>query len=845
MTRASPARASGRWLLVRATSLIVLAAPVVAHAESACSARTPEARDARRWPAPLDRLVTLHAQDIALRDALDRIAAAARLRLSYSAELIVLDRRVCVSYDSIAAGAVLSELLAGSAVAPVVAGDDQVVLAPSMAPHAGPDADRRVKVLDRVVVTGSALGAPERGLTVDAVVIDRAQLAHQSGGTLSQTLNGMVAGVWMWDQSPSSLIAQYGSLRGASSFQVSYPKIYIDGVEVANPLLVTELSPDAVERIEVIRGPQGAALYGADAIGGVINVVMRHGGAGEGDRAQLRSSAGMTQSDFATRPVLVQEHSLAIRGGTDLRSSALSLAVGSVGSYVPGARSWDARADGGFRIVGGRTVLTGTARLYAKDAGVGVSPLVASPVAPTFSQTPTGGDQWRADGQRDFGPGPMPRDASATLQSVREYTLGTTATFAPDTRWTHSLTVGVDGYRLSGDAATALIPVPSAVDSALRAARGGADRATFRASSVARVGSTDGAAATMTVAAEHSSLQQRTIGDGMFPLGGRVFQYSGWQSNTGIVGQLDASWRRALFATGGLRVESNQGLAATNGLVSLPMIGGAAVYDLGFLTTKLRASYGRGIRPPGSAVRASWIGREAVVQGRLAPEVQSGLESGVDAFVGRVFALHVTRFDQHAYGLIQRVALVSSLMPYPNDGSPGRVLYALQNVGEITNRGWELESAVTAGQFSLSSTMSLVDSRVRRVALDYRGDLEPGDRMLAVPARTGGLTTSWTTRRWSASITATRAENWVNYDGLALAAAAATSTGPIVGEQLRNFWRAYAGVTRIDASATRQLFGGLTFVLSGRNLLDVQRGEPDNITVVPGRTLTAGLQATF
>ena len=169
----------------------------------------------------------------------------------------------------------------------------------------------------------------------------------------------------------------------------------------------------------------------------------------------------------------------------------------------------------------------------------------------------------------------------------------------------------------------------------------------------------------------------------------------------------------------------------------------------------------------------------------------------------------------------------------------------MQNVGEITNRGWELESAVTAGQFSLSSTMSLVDSRVRRVALDYRGDLEPGDRMLAVPARTGGLTTSWTTRRWSASITATRAENWVNYDGLALAAAAATSTGPIVGEQLRNFWRAYRGITRIDASATRQLFGGLTFVLSGRNLLDVQRGEPDNITVVPGRTLTAGLQATF
>jgi iron complex outermembrane receptor protein len=37
----------------------------------------------------------------------------------------------------------------------------------------------------------------------------------------------------------------------------------------------------------------------------------------------------------------------------------------------------------------------------------------------------------------------------------------------------------------------------------------------------------------------------------------------------------------------------------------------------------------------------------------------------------------------------------------------------------------------------------------------------------------------------------------------------------------------------------------LTVVLTGRNLLDAQRGEPDNVTVVPGRTLTAGLQAKF
>ena len=194
----------------------------------------------------------------------------------------------------------------------------------------------------------------------------------------------------MWDQSPSSLFAQYGSLRGASSFQVSYPKIYIDGIQVANPLLLTELSPDAVERIEVIRGPQGAALYGADAIGGVINIIMRHDNGEDGeDGAQLRRSAGATHSAFAARPVLVQEHTLDLRGGSELKSSALSITLGSVGSYVPDAQSREARADGGFRVVGSRSVLTGTARLYAKDAGDGTSPLIASPSMPPVGESTT------------------------------------------------------------------------------------------------------------------------------------------------------------------------------------------------------------------------------------------------------------------------------------------------------------------------------------------------------------------------------------------------------------------------------------------------------------------------
>jgi iron complex outermembrane receptor protein len=214
---------------------------------------------------------------------------------------------------------------------------------------------------------------------------------------------------------------------------------------------------------------------------------------------------------------------------------------------------------------------------------------------------------------------------------------------------------------------------------------------------------------------------------------------------------------------------------------------------------------------------------------------------GFDAFVGHVFAAHITRFDQSAYNLIQSVAITSSLVPHAGDLRP---LYALQNVGEIGNKGWELESSFTRGALSLTGTLSLVDSRVRRLAFAYSGDLQPGDRMLAVPARTMGLTGAWTTSRWSSSITLTRASDWINYDALALAAASATQP-PIVSTQLRDYWRVYPGVTRLDASASRVLFRGIGVVFSGRNLLDLQRGEPDNLTVLPGRTLSVGLQAKF
>jgi len=182
----------------------------------------------------------------------------------------------------------------------------------------------------------------------------------------------------------------------------------------------------------------------------------------------------------------------------------------------------------------------------------------------------------------------------------------------------------------------------------------------------------------------------------------------------------------------------------------------------------------------------------------------------------------------------------------PNDG--GRIAYELQNVGEITNRGWEISGSVGAHGLSVSTAYAIVDSRVRRLADRYTGDLRPGDRMLEVPERTLSATATYARGPWSASVTGSRAFDWVNYDRLALADAVESGDRPprdLIGAQLRSFWRLYPGVNRLRANLSYELRRALSLVATADNLLDHQFGEPDNVTVLPGRTIAGGLRARF
>lgn len=127
-----------------------------------------------------------------------------------------------------------------------------------------------------VVVTATRTEQPVTDVLADVTVIDRDTLSR-AGQTSLRELLAQQPGVQM--SSNGSYRSNTGIfLRGASATQTI---LLVDGVRVGsatNGSLSLETIPlESIERIEILRGA-ASALYGPDAVGGVIQIITRQAG---------------------------------------------------------------------------------------------------------------------------------------------------------------------------------------------------------------------------------------------------------------------------------------------------------------------------------------------------------------------------------------------------------------------------------------------------------------------------------------------------------------------------------------------------------------------------------------
>lgn len=152
--------------------------------------------------------------------------------------------------------------------------------------------------LNEVVVTtalGIKRGAQSLGYNVGTV--ESKDIANVANENVLTSLSGRVSGVAI-NQTSGVGSSISIVIRGAASLKNNQPLFVVDGVPIANSLAnvsekgsgnkvdygnaISDINPDDIESMSILKGPSAAALYGSRAGNGVILITTKSGKKGKG-----------------------------------------------------------------------------------------------------------------------------------------------------------------------------------------------------------------------------------------------------------------------------------------------------------------------------------------------------------------------------------------------------------------------------------------------------------------------------------------------------------------------------------------------------------------------------------
>jgi iron complex outermembrane receptor protein/vitamin B12 transporter len=188
---------------------------------------------------------------------------------------------------------------------------------------------------EEVIVTGTYNPATTQQITSTVSVLDRVAIGSLNKTNLADLLQA-IPGILVERQGGPGGLA-VASIRGGDS---NYTVVMIDGVAMNDPgntrggaFDLGSINPDSIERIEVVRGPQ-SAIYGADALAGVINII------------SLRPKAGHQQNLTASGGADgYQQAGFSALGATDTTDYSFQARTRDSGEPVQGSRAKDSEVN--------------------------------------------------------------------------------------------------------------------------------------------------------------------------------------------------------------------------------------------------------------------------------------------------------------------------------------------------------------------------------------------------------------------------------------------------------------------------------------------------------------------
>ena len=215
------------------------------------------------------------------------------------------------------------------------------------------------EVLDEIVVTAFGIKREEKALGYSVQSIKGDAMTEARESNLTNAISGKIAGVQVTGTSGSVGASSRIVLRGNSSITGNNEPLYVvDGVPISNrsfgdagsyggvdlPNGASDLNPDDIESITVLKGPNAAALYGLRAGNGVIVITTKKGDANK--RFSISVNTNVTMSN----PLLLPDYQNSYgQGGDSNFFNYVNGASGGVGDGVD--ESWGPALDAGLKFV--------------------------------------------------------------------------------------------------------------------------------------------------------------------------------------------------------------------------------------------------------------------------------------------------------------------------------------------------------------------------------------------------------------------------------------------------------------------------------------------------------------